>query len=72
MNITTLQELSDLIDLCKKKSVYSIIAGDVTLNITPDAVEAKQEERKVSYTDPLTGLPLSDEELEFYSSSGGR
>lgn len=67
MNITSLKELSKLIDLCRKKGVESLELSGIKLNLSKDAPPKKlnSEQSKEAVEEPQ----YTDEEMLLWSST---
>lgn len=68
MIISTLADLEELLRLCHKQGVHCIKVGEVEVSLTPqdpDVVVSKPELDVLC--DPLTGIPLTDDEILFYN-----
>lgn len=73
MQISTLEELSALIDLCRKKNIELVKIGkeDIELKFVEEAVQPKTRAKRTPKDEPIIeNKPLTDEELLMWSSGG--
>ena len=73
MKIETLADLEALLKLCHKQHVHNVTLDGITLNLTPQDPDDKINKaghNSADYLDPLTGQPMSDDEILFYSANG--
>lgn len=73
MDIVTLNDLSALIDLCRKKNIEKVVIGKETIELkfVEDAVAPKTRRARSSKDEPIIeDKGYSDEELLMWSSAG--
>lgn len=71
MDISSLEQLSALIDLCRKKNIEEIKLGDISLKFVADAVAPKTRQRRASRDEPIIeDKAFTDEEILMWSAAG--
>lgn len=69
MKINDLDELDQLLELCHRRGVHTVVCGDLTVQLQLAAPTVKADaQKKEEFIDPATGLPMTEEELMFYAS----
>ena len=70
MNINDIDTLDKILLLMHKRNVHTMIIDGITIRLTPtDPDMPKAHVDPNAFIDPLTGMPMSDEEILFYSST---
>lgn len=73
MKIENLSELEELMKLCQKMSVHTIVVDGITVQLALKPPEAKVAEHDEEvHIDPATGLPFTKEEFEFFQELQAR
>ena len=64
MLINDLETLDKLLLLCHKRNVHTIVVDGLTIQLTPTDQDAPKPKNEPGvFLDPLTGQPMSDEEI---------
>lgn len=71
MKIETFDDVERLLALCQKYGVHSISVDNVALRLAPTGPEPSAAGPQ-PILDPVTGMPLSEDELLFYASTNAR
>ena len=68
--IKNLNDLSKIIDLCRKKGVESIEIQGIKLSLRDEAPKSNYKKKQVEAGDPVIETPFSDEDALYWSSAG--
>jgi hypothetical protein len=71
MKIESLDDLEAVMRLCHRMKVHTIVVDGVTLQLSPVDIDAKEEKDDPGPPiDPMTGFPMTPEEIQYYSNLG--
>jgi hypothetical protein len=71
VDIQNTDDLSKIIDLCRKKGVETIQIGNVQLTLREEAPASRYKKKQIETTDKIDAESLYDEEASLYWSSAG-